>query len=157
MRQYALLLSAVALVACAKSDTPADTTAAASAAVTPPPPAPLTPADVAGTWTVSGKNEAGDSTLVTYELMATADTTGWTITFPGRQPVPMRVVAVAGDSIVVEAGPFPSVLRRGTQVRSSRGAFRMVDGKLVGSTTTRYNTKRADSVLMIRTEGTRKP
>jgi hypothetical protein len=155
--RYALLLSAVALVACAKSETPADTTAAAPAVTTPPPPAPLTPADVAGTWTVTGKNEAGDSTLVTYEMKATTDTTGWTITFPGRQPIPMRVVAVSGDSIVVEAGPFPSALRRGVQVRSSRGAFRMVDGKLVGSTTTRYNTKRPDSVATLRTEGTRKP
>lgn len=156
MRRFTVLLCAVALVGCAKKDDAAAVDTSAVASTTPPPPAPLTPADVAGTWAVVGKNEAGDSTLVTYDLKATADTAGWTITFPNRQPIPMRVTRVDADSIVVEAGPFPSVLRKGVQVRSS-GAVRMVDGKLVGTTTARYNTKRADSVLMLRIEGTRKP
>jgi hypothetical protein len=94
---------------------------------------------------------------VTYDLKATPDTTGWTITFPNRPPVPVRVVSVAGDSIVTDAGPYPSVLRKGVQVRT-RGAFRLQDGKLVGTTVATYTgTKTADSMLTVRSEGTRKP
>ncbi len=155
MRRIALLFAATALAACAKSDQPAADTAAA--APTPPPaPPPITLADVAGKWNVKGMNAAGDSTLVTYEFNATADTNGWNLTFPNRPPVPVRVVAVAGDSVTIEAGPYASVLRRGVQVRT-QGALRLVDGKLVGMTTARYNVKTADSVRVVRTEGTRAP
>lgn len=154
MRRFALLCCAAVIAGCAKKDeAPADT---AAAAMTPPPPAPIALADVAGKWNVTGKNEAGDSTLVTYTLTTTADTTGWTITFPNRRPVPVRVVAVAGDSIVIAAGPYESVLRRGVQVRTT-GTLRIQDGKLVGSSTARYSTKRADSVIIVRQEGTRMP
>ena len=100
---------------------------------------------------------AGDSTLITYTVNATADTSGWTLTFPGRQPIPLRVVAVAGDSAVVEGGPFESALRRGVRVRTS-SVMRMQDGKLIGHNTSRYlNVKTADSVMMMRSEGTRRP
>jgi len=154
MRRFALLCCAAVIAGCAKKDeVPADTPAAA---MTPPAPAPIALADVAGKWNVTGKNEAGDSTLVTYTLTTTADTTGWTITFPNRRPVPVRVVSVSGDSIVISAGPFESVLRRGVQVRTT-GPLRLSDGKLVGSTTARYSVKTADSVRVIRMEGTRIP
>lgn len=143
------------LAGCAKEEPATDTTAAAAPAV-PPPPAPINLADVAGTWDVKGMNMAGDSTLVTYELKTTADTTGWTITFPGRAPVPVRVVGVSGDSVMIEAGPYRSALRRNTNVTTT-GAFRLQDGRMVGHTVARYDTKTADSVLMIRSEGTRKP
>ena len=62
---------------------------------------------------MTGKNEARDTTLVTYQLTATADTTGWNIVFANKQTVPVRVSAVAGDSVVIDAGPYASVLRRG--------------------------------------------
>ena len=156
MRRYAMLCCVAAFAGCAKSDTPpADTT---SAVATPPPaPAPIALADVAGKWNVTGKNEAGDSTLVTYILTATADTTGWSIKFPDRtKTVPVHVVAVAGDSVVIHAGPYPSVLRKGVQVTTT-GAFRLQDGKMVGLTKAHYNVKTADSVRMVRSEGTRAP
>jgi len=102
-------------------------------------------------------NEARDSTLVTYQLTATADTSGWTITFPNRkQPIPARVVAVAGDSLVMEAGPYESVLRRGVQV-TTHGVLRLENGKLVGQTVAHYRTARPDSVRTIPMEGTRTP
>lgn len=154
MRRFALLCCTVALVGCAKSDTPpADTTPAVA---TPAAPAPIALADVAGTWNVRGMNQTGDSTLVTYTFHATSDTTGWTITFPNRRPIPVRVVAVSGDSITIAAGPYESALRRGVQVTTS-GAVRLQDGKLVGLITARYATKKADSVLVVRTDGTRAP
>jgi len=155
MRRIALLSCAAVLIGCAKSDQPAaDTTPVAPPPA--PPPKTIALSDVAGKWNVKGMNEAGDSTLVTYVFNATADTTGWTMTFPGRKPVPVHVVGVSGDSIMIEAGPYPSVLRKGVNVRTS-GAFRLQDGKIVGMTTARYSVKTADSVRKVRTEGMKAP
>ena len=152
----ALLCTAVLLAACARADDGATDTATPVAAA-PATPAPLALADIAGVWDVKGTNMAGDSTIITYTVNATADTSGWTLTFPGRQPIPLRVVTVAGDSAVVEGGPFESALRRGVRVRTS-SVMRMQDGKLIGHNTSRYlNVKTADSVVMMRSEGTRRP
>lgn len=154
MRLFTLLCCAAVVVGCAKAETPAaDTT---PTVVTPPPPAPIALSDVTGTWDVKGMNAAGDSTLVTYVLAATPDSTKWTITFPKGRPIPMHVMGVAGDSISIHAGPYPSVLRKGVQVQTS-GAMRLRDGKLTGMTTARYSVKTADSVLVLRMEGTRRP
>ena len=155
MRGFAYILCAVLLVACAKKDEPVtDTAMGAAAGPAPAAPAPIALADVAGKWTIVVKPETGDSTLVTYELNATGDPTGWTLVMPGRKPVAVRVVEVAGDSIVTEAGPYPSMLRKGTNV-TTHTVSRLKDGKLVGTGTAHYS-KGADSVMHVRTEGTRK-
>jgi hypothetical protein len=156
MRRIVLYCCAVALVGCSKpKEEPAmDTTAAAPETTAAPAPAALALADVAGNWNVRTMNESGDSTLLTFEMVASADTSGWSFHFPKRDPVPVRVVAVDGDSIVTEAGPYESMLRKGTKV-STRTVNRLVDGKLVGVTTAHYATSGADSVLTLRFEGTR--
>jgi hypothetical protein len=128
-----------------------DSTAAAAMA----PPAGISLADVAGSWTLTTWNEARDSALVTAELMATADTTGWMIHLPNRDPIPVRVLSVAGDSIVTEAGPYESVLRKGVKVWT-HNVYRLQGGKLVGTIVAHYSTKGADSVRTLPTEGTRK-
>ena len=97
-----------------------------------------------------------DSTLLTYEMVATADPSGWTFNFPKRAPVPIRVLATEGDSIVSEAGPYESMLRKGVQV-STHSVMRLEYGKLVGTTIAHYSTTGPDSVLHLRTEGTRAP
>lgn len=154
MRLFTLLCCAAVVAGCAKADTPAaDTT---PAVVTPPPPQAIALADVAGTWDVKGMAETGDSVLTTYVFNATPDSTKWTITFPNGRPIPVRIMGVAGDSISIHAGPYASVLRKGVQVQSS-GAMRLQDGKLMGTQTARYSVKTADSVLVVRTEGTRRP
>jgi invasion protein IalB len=150
-RLFIISCCAAAVVGCAKPETKAP-----AAAQTPPPPPAISLTDVAGKWSVKGTNEARDTTLVTYELNATANTTGWTITFPNRKPIPMRVTAVAGDSVVIEAGPYPSVLRKGVQV-STNGVFRLQNGKMVGLTVAHYKVTTADSVRRIAMEGTRTP
>ena len=158
MKRWAGAVCALAvLAACAKSDTAGDTTGATAAAATPAPagPAPIKASDLAGTWSVTGKNAANDSTLVSYETTWTNDTS-FTMTFANGQKVNGRVVGVSGDSIMIEAGPYPSVLRKGVQVRTA-GVIRLQDGRMVGTTVARYNTKRADSVVSLRLEGTKKP
>jgi hypothetical protein len=151
MRYFVSCCCAAALVGCAKSEQqPAkDTTAAAA----PTPPVGIALADVAGKWAMTTTTEKGDSTLVKYELVATGDTTGWTFNFPKRKPVPAHV-AVGGDSIVLEAGPYESVLRKGVQV-TTHSVARLQDGKLVGTTVARYATHGPDSLRNLRLEGTR--
>lgn len=158
MRRIALCCCVVVLAGCNKpKEQPPAAEAPAAAAETPaapPAPAPLALADLAGKWNLRTMPENSDSTLISYEMVATGDTTGWVFHFPKRKPVPIRVVAVAGDSLVLEAGPYESVLRKGVQV-TTRSVSRLQDGKLVGATTAHYKTSGPDSVRQLRVEGTR--
>lgn len=75
-------------------------------------------ADVAGTWTFENtvKNTAGQDTVVSSEITVSADAKTWVTHLAGRDPIPTRVVAMAGDSVVTESGPFQSVARPGQTV-----------------------------------------
>jgi len=150
----AIATFAITALACAKSGEQTADTGMAAAMM----PAAISVADVAGTWTVTAWNERRDSVLVTSELMATADTTAWMMHLPNRNPIPVRILSVAGDSIVTESGPYESVLRKGIQV-TTHSVYRLQDGKLVGTTVARYTGAGvgADSVRTIPVEGTRKP
>ena len=153
MRRFACFCCTVVLVGCGGAeDQPVTDTAAGDAAT----PAMSSLNKTAGKWIVRAMPETGDSTLVTYELVATADTSGWTITFPKRKPLPVRVKAVAGDSIVTEVGPYESVLRKDVKV-ITRSVSRFQDGKLVGTFVAGYSTTGPDSVLRGRLEGRRAP
>jgi len=92
------------------------TTAAAAQA----PAAGIKLADVAGVWDAKSMMGPNDSVVVATVLTATATDSGWTMTLTGREPVAVRVVAMGGDSIVTEAGPYPSILRAGLTVTSLR-------------------------------------
>ena len=160
MRRFALFSCAALLAACAKSEkrTADDQTAMDTAAAVPATPAAAPAvklADVAGKWKIRTTDEAGGNVVET-ELKATADTSGWTLTAPNRKPVPVRVVAVAGDSLVTEAGPYESFILKGTQV-TTRTVYRLQGDKLVGTTEARYALKGQDSVARRPTEGTRAP
>ena len=148
MRRLTLICCAALLVGCTPADEQPATDMPAAA------PATLSLADMAGTWTMAAKTATGDSTLVSYQMVATGTMDGWTVTFPNRQPIPARVVAVAGDSAIIEIGPYESALRAGVMV-STRTVARLADGKMVGTFVARYQTAGADSVLQGRQEGTR--
>ena len=155
MRHLVACCCAAALTGCAKSEPkPASDTAEAAPAA--PAAATISLGDVAGKWNVRTMAESGDSTLISFELVVSGDKSDWTEHFPNRDPIAVRVVAVDGDSIVTEAGPFESVLRKGVQV-TTRSVNRLVDGKLVGATVARYATTGPDSVRHLRFEGTRAP
>jgi len=148
MRRTCAVLGIAVLFGCGPKEEPAADTAATAIAPT------ISLADVAGTWTLRTMGENSDSVLVTSEMTATADPSGWVQLLPGRPPTPIRV-RVDGDSIMTETGPFDSVLRPGTQV-STNGVYRLVDGMLRGSLVAHYVTAGADSVVRLRVEGTRK-
>ena len=151
-----LVVASLVTAACAKKDTQAATDSSAAAAAAAMAPKPVTLADFAGTWSMKSWNEARDSVLVESELMATADTNSWMLHLPNRPPITVKVVAMGGDSVVAEAGPYDSMLRKGVKV-STHTVYHLMDGKLVGTTTAHYSVKTADSVRTIPTEGVRKP
>jgi hypothetical protein len=158
MKRLALFCCAAMLAACAKSEKrAADDSAAMDTATaapeTPAAPAAISLADVAGTWKVTSTDAAGGNVVET-ELVATADTSGWTMTGPKRKPIPVRVLAVAGDSVVTEAGPYESFIRKGVQV-TTRTVNRLQGDKLVGTMEARYALKGGDSVSQRKLEGTR--
>jgi len=57
---------------------------------------------------------------------------------------------------MTSSGPYESMLRKGVQV-STNGAFHLVGGKMVGINTAHYAVKTADSVLVLRSNGTKMP
>jgi hypothetical protein len=96
-----------------------------------------------------------DTTATNYVLTATADTTGWMISFPSGLKVPVHVM-VSGDSLMQKTGTFASQRRKGVKV-TTEGTFRLEGGKLVGTTIAHYSKAGPDSVMRLHTEGTKMP
>jgi len=155
MRTIVLGGALMLLAACAGEREPAADTAAGmdTAANTT-----ATPAMMAGRWNMETRAAGGTDTIVTrYVLTTSADTTGWSMQFAGRDDViPVRVVTMEGDSVITEAGPYGSARRPGMQV-STRAAWRMTGDRLVGTTRATYTTASGDSVVTFQSEGTRQP
>ena len=158
MHRLGLWCCVAVLVGCGKpkEQPAADTTAAAAPAPAPAAAAPasISLADVAGKWTMRTMPEDADTTLITWELVAKSDSSGWISNFSKRKPVPVRVVA-SGDSLMTESGPYESLLRKGVQV-TTNSVLRLQDGKLVGTTLAHYKTTGPDTLRRLRVEGTRK-
>jgi glucose/arabinose dehydrogenase len=158
LTRIALACSTILLVAaCAKKEEPAQDTTAAMAPAPAPAPAPtIALADVAGKWQFNSVPMTGTDTSPTkYVLTATADSAGWTLTFPDKQVVPLQAT-VSGDSVMLASGEFTSQRRKSTKVKTAT-TLRLVDGKLQGVTTAHYAKAGADSVLQLKSEGTRIP
>src|SRR5215210_1757234 len=100
MRHLGLWCCVAVLVGCEKpKERPAgDTAATATATPAAGTSSRVSFADVAGKWTMRTMPESGDTTLVTYELVAGSDSSSWVINFPKRKPIPVRVTA-SGDSL----------------------------------------------------------
>jgi hypothetical protein len=142
--RLAVCSAALLLAGCAKKEAPVDTTAAMAPAAAPAPaPAPA--------LSLAGK----DSTVTTTTLVATADTSGWSLELPSGKKVALHVT-VAGDSLVTKSDVYSSVRRKGVKVWSE-SSLRLDSGKLVGSTVGHYQNAGADSLLTLRTEGVKLP
>jgi hypothetical protein len=100
--------------------------------------------DVAGTWEVRASIGLRDSVVAAYEMNSAPSVTGWLVKLPGRDPLPARVIAAGGDSVVFEIGPFPSILRAGETVTTRTTAHYRGDS-LTGRIVARFS--RGDSLL----------
>ena len=150
MRRFACLLCAALLAGCAETQDQSETADTAESADMAP--AGITLADVSGTWNVRVMPENGDTVLSTYRLEATG--AAWTINFPDREPIPVSILAVEGDSIVTIAGPFSSSVRPNVMV-TVETVFRLQNETLVSRTVAHYAVTTPDSVVVLRAEGTR--
>ena len=153
MRSLSVCLLAV-LVACAREE-PADSAAAMDS--TPMSPAGTAPSleSYAGTWNMRTMGMASDSVLLNFTMTATNDTTGWSYTFPSSPtPVPIRILSVESGGVMLEAGPYRSNLRPGAMV-TTRGNVRMDGDTLRGEVVANYTGGPGDSVVNLRTVGTR--
>jgi hypothetical protein len=113
-------------------------------------------ADVAGTWKMSAVPTTGaDKTPTLYTLTATGEPGGWKVVFANGLTQTPRVSAL-GDSIVFDMGPYPSVRRKGVTV-TTHSLLRKQGDKLVGTVTAHYAGAGADSVVTLKSEGTKGP
>jgi hypothetical protein len=126
---------------------------AARAQAAPAAPAGIKLSDVAGTWTVKSLVGPKDSVVITTTVTQTADGKGATMQFPKGEPIPVRVVAVGGDSVVTEAGPYPSALRPGQTVTLLRSVGHYKGDAMTGTFEAHYT---AGDVFKGKTAGTRK-
>jgi len=148
MRRFGLVVGMLALAACEK-DVPKEAPTAAAAV------APINLASLAGMWSFKVTPMTSDSVLLTYTLNATADTTGWTLTFPGRPAIPLHITA-SGDSVVAVSPQYESVLRKGVKVWTT-SVMRVAGDTINLATTAHYDVKTADSVASLRGKGTKMP
>lgn len=155
MSRVALLLVVPIMLACTKKDEPAaDTSAAVAPAPAAVAPAAAAPVNYAGKWKVTVMPADKDTVILTYDLETTNDKSNWKMTLPGRAPLTPRVASLDNDSVVVDNGPYSSALRKNVMV-TTHSSMHMEGDKLVGTTVAHYATKGADSVVNLRTTGTR--
>jgi hypothetical protein len=101
----------------------------------------VTLASVAGSWKTKVMVGPKDSIVLMNMTMASADKDKWVMKNPGQTtPVALRIVAVGGDSIVSEAGPYPSALRPGQTVTALRNVIHYKGDKGTGWFEAHYST-----------------
>ena len=88
--------------------------------------------DLAGTWEV--KTDSGVASVI----RVSANGKRWTLTFAGRKPIPLRVIASGGDSVVIQSGRFPSVLRPGQTVTRMREVGHFSGDSVIGTYEAHY-------------------
>jgi hypothetical protein len=109
--------------------------------------------DAAGSWDTKASVGPKDSVVVTSTMTVSADGKTWTLKYTNRDPIPVRVLAVGGDSIVTEAGPYPSMLRAGMTVTALRSVGHYKGDKMWGTFDAHYS---SGDVVHGKEEGTRK-
>jgi len=106
----------------------------------------------AGTWNTKTMIGPKDSVATTFVLTIAADGKSATIKFPSRDPIPTRILAMGGDSVVTEAGPYPSILRPGQTVTSLRAVAHYKGNTMTGTFEAHYTN---GDVVKGKTEATR--
>ena len=96
--------------------------------------------DIAGEWHEQTMVGPKDSVVLTIAINATASGKGWTMTCAKAKPVAVRVVTVGGDSVVTEAGPYPSCLRAGQTVTALHTTAHYKGNEMWGTFEATYST-----------------
>lgn len=135
MRRLLGCLVLSTIVACAPSEE-AVVDSAAVAAVTPPP-ATLTADMLVGTWNTVAHPEGADSVNIRSTMTSSLDATGAlvsSIVFEGtNEALPMRLISMAGDSAVLEFGPYHRSGVATNPMVTTTIVARMMDGHQMGT------------------------
>lgn len=147
------LLLAALLAACAKSETPVDTTPAAA----PPAPATLSAADIAGEWHGTSRLAGSDSIVGKWVLTSSSDSTGRLVYEGTKTPISFTS-RIDGDSLMTSSAAFISPgSKKGAPRVMFTSVSRVQDGKMVGKSIIAL-ADNPDSVVSVRTfEATRTP
>jgi hypothetical protein len=146
-----LMLLAAFLVACGPREQPATDTAAMAAG-----PAPLTAAEVAGTWSGVAMAEGSDSVLFRFTAVIQPSGDGKAII--AGQPDSVQVThAFDADSVIATSAPYTDQMLPGKPTVTFRAVARRSGDNLVGTSATML-ASRPDSVLgRVRLEMTKSP
>ena len=90
-------------------------------------------------WRIQTVASSSDSVLVTSQLFMAPDGKSAMMKLPNLAPVPVRIVASGGDSMVTEAGPFQSVLRPGRTVTLLHMVTHFHDKDMTGTMEAHYD------------------
>ena len=145
---------ALAVVACAKAETPA---VDSGATVAPPAaPAALSAADLRGVWNGVGTREGGDS-AVNFSVISVTDSTG-NVAFPGRADSVSTTLKFDGDSVITTSSPYQDPgSPKGSPDVVFRSVGRLQGGKLVGKAYLSPAAKRDTVVAVVNWEATKAP
>ena len=109
-------------------------------------------ADFAGTWDLTAMVD-GSPDPVPVKLVGSANGTEWMMTLPDRDPIATQA-SMSGDSLILQAPEYESVLRAGVMV-STRTAAVLHDGRMVGKLTATYRTPDGEEIVGGTMEGGR--
>ncbi len=148
-----MLFAALAVAACAK---PADDKAAMDSAAMAAGPAPLTAADIAGTWSGTAMAEGSDSVLFRFTAVSPNGMDGKSIV-EGQTDSVQVTHMFDGDSLIATSATYTDQMMPGKPQVTFRAVGRMMGGKLVGTSAVMLASK-PDSVLgRMRFEMTKSP
>jgi len=129
-----LLVPALVLLACAKSEPAASDSVAVVTPAPAPAPAALTAAEVSGKWNGATMPADRDTVLGRWTIVSSSDSTA-TLTFVGAKGSVRYTTRFDADSLIATSAPYvrPDDTKRQRVVFHSVGRLR--DGKLVGTVT----------------------
>jgi len=145
----AMLLAAF-LVACGKAETPkADSPAVAAG------PAPLTAADVAGTWNGTTMAEASDSLISKWTVTGDGTNGKWIV--EGQKDSVATTTTYDADSMIVTSVAYKEPNVKGNPMVTFRSVGRLTGGKLVGTAAVMPASKPDSVIARFRWEATKAP
>lgn len=114
--------------------------------------APAGAQNAAGVWPNHYMIGPRDSVIATIVVTVSDDGKTWSMQFSDRPPIPVRVVATGGDSVVTEAGPYPSAKRPGQSVTLLHSVSHFSGDRMTGTFEAHYS---GGLVVEGKTEATR--
>ena len=148
-----VLLVAIVMAACAKSDTAATDSAALAAAA----PAALTADMIAGTWNGTSMAEGSDSVVNRWTVIGGAAGTEGKLILEGSADTIRYTTVFDADSMVATSLPYTPPTPAGSPQVTFRSVGRLVDGKLVGTSANMLAAMPDSVVGRVRWEATRTP